>query len=62
MDNRLFALAECVAQGIDDGWAQARRVARQPTREQWHEAIYTAVMRRIEHLLQESEAHESRTA
>jgi hypothetical protein len=40
-----------VAQGIDDGWRQARRIARQPSRDQWQDAIYQAIMRRLEELL-----------
>jgi hypothetical protein len=58
VDTRLAVLAECVDRGIEDGWKKARRTARQPTKDQWREAIYTAVMRRLEQLLEESEHHE----
>jgi hypothetical protein len=59
MDNRLVALAECVDRGIEEGWWQARRTARQPTKDQWREAIYQAVMRRIQHCLHENQLQET---
>lgn len=48
----LSALAEAVAHGLDDGWEQANRVARQPSREQRMDALYAGVMRRITDLVE----------
>ena len=48
----LSALAEAVAHGLDDGWEQANRIARQPSREQRMDALYAGVMRRITDLVE----------
>jgi len=47
-------LAEAVAHGLDDGWEQANRIARQPTREQRMDALFAGVMRRITDLVEGS--------
>jgi len=51
-------LAEAVAHGLDDGWEQANRIARQPTREQRMDALFAGVMRRITDLVEGSKQWE----